>query len=73
MTDENIRQIARNLKELHRSKLNFPASNHAARVKKYRQIINEKRNTKQVLNDFYKQINTTLAKMDKTKPCHNDL
>ncbi|VEU75805.1 PTS lichenan-specific IIA component domain protein [Mycoplasmopsis maculosa] len=73
LSSENLIKIAKLLKILHNSKLKFPASNHASRVKKYLQIIKEKGIKKQVLNDYYKQITTTLAKMDKNIPSHNDL
>ncbi|WP_338822442.1 phosphotransferase family protein [Mycoplasmopsis felifaucium] len=73
MTDENLIQIARYLKELHKSKLPFPPSNHARRVKVYRSILRSKNINIQALNDFYDHVNATLSKMDKTKPLHNDL
>lgn len=71
--DNNIKEVAQNLKILHNSKLNFPASNHAARIKEYRKIIQEKKLKIKVLNDFYKFINMTLSKMRKDTPLHNDL
>ncbi|WP_027120600.1 phosphotransferase [Mycoplasmopsis lipofaciens] len=73
MNDENILKVARHLKVLHNSNLPFPSSNHAARVKKYRSILKEKNINIEVLNEFYRSINLTLSKMDKTTPLHNDL
>ncbi|OAB48823.1 phosphotransferase [Mycoplasmopsis gallinarum] len=73
MTDENLIRIANNLKILHNSKIKFPASNHAARVKKYREILKNKNINLPVLNDYYRQVNMTLAKMEKSTPLHNDL
>ncbi|MGY5139583.1 phosphotransferase [Mycoplasmopsis gallinarum] len=73
ITDENLIRIANNLKILHNSKLKFPASNHAARVKKYREILKNKNINLPVLNDYYRQVNMTLAKMEKSTPLHNDL
>ncbi|CAT05353.1 Uncharacterised protein [Mesomycoplasma conjunctivae] len=72
-TSENLKQIALQLKEIHSSKLPFPASNHAARVKNYIKIINEKKITIDAINKYYKHITKVLKYMDKTTPLHNDL
>ncbi|MBZ4203441.1 phosphotransferase [Mycoplasma tauri] len=73
LNDENICKIAKLIKKTHDSKLHFPASNHAARVKEYRKILSQKNINIPVLNDFYRNVNTTLSKMDKSIPLHNDL
>ncbi|WP_406615557.1 phosphotransferase family protein [Mycoplasmopsis hyopharyngis] len=73
LSEENLIQIAKNIKQIHNSNIKFPASNHAARVKKYRQILKEKNIEIKALNDFYRIINKVLANMDKTTPLHNDL
>lgn len=70
---ENLIQIVKDLKILHNSKLPFPPSNHAARVKGYRAILKERNINIPALNDFYRSVNQTLSKMDKTKPLHNDM
>ncbi|EFF41608.1 phosphotransferase [Mycoplasmopsis alligatoris] len=72
-SEENLKIIANQLYELHNSKTKFPSSNHAARVKKYRQIINEKKLNIPVLNDYFKRVNNILAKSKKDVPLHNDL
>ncbi|WP_029513573.1 phosphotransferase [Mycoplasmopsis primatum] len=72
-SDENLIKLAKCLKVLHNSKAKFPPSNHAARVKEYRKILKEKNININVLNDFYKNVNLTLSKMQKDTPCHNDL
>ncbi|UUD35674.1 phosphotransferase [Mycoplasmopsis caviae] len=71
--ENNIIQVANNLKILHSSKLKFPASNHAARIKEYRKILQEKKIKLKVLDDFYRPINMTLSRMRKDTPLHNDL
>ncbi len=73
INDQNLITIANHLKELHNSKLKFPASNHGARVKKYRQVLKEKNVTVPVLEEFYRQVNMTIGKMKKDTPLHNDL
>lgn len=73
LSKENLIQIAKNIKQIHNSNVKFPPSNHAARVKKYRQILKEKNIEIKALNDFYRTINKVLANMDKTTPLHNDL
>ncbi|MBU4690202.1 phosphotransferase [Mycoplasma sp. ES3157-GEN-MYC] len=69
----NIELIARQVKQIHDSKLKFPKSNHAARVKEYRKILKEKNRSVPVLEEYYRCVNLTLSKMDKTTPLHNDL
>lgn len=73
LNDSNIRKIARRIKKIHNSNLNFPPFNHASRVKNYRKIIHDKGLKIPVLEDFYKKINNILSNMDKNTPCHNDL
>ncbi|CAL59178.1 phosphotransferase family protein [Mycoplasmopsis agalactiae] len=73
LTNENIVKIAKLLYIVHNSKLNFPPSNHAARVKHYRKVLKEKNVNIKALNDFYRNINKTLSNMNKNVPCHNDL
>lgn len=70
---DNIELIAKQIKIIHNSKLKFPKNNIAARIKSYRKIFNELKQNVPVLNDFYRSINQTLAKMDHSSPLHNDL
>ncbi|UOE63356.1 phosphotransferase [Mycoplasmopsis bovis] len=73
LSDENLIKIAKYLYTIHHSKLKFPPSNHAARVKKYRKILSEKNVNIKALNDFYRNVNKTLSNMRTDIPCHNDL
>ncbi|BAW18156.1 phosphotransferase system PTS lichenan IIa component [Mycoplasmopsis bovigenitalium] len=70
---DNIELIAKQIKIIHNSKLKFPKNNIAARIKSYRKTFNELKQNVPVLNDFYRSINQTLAKMDRSTPLHNDL
>ncbi|WP_033160954.1 phosphotransferase family protein [[Mycoplasma] collis] len=70
---ENVKKIARIMKKIHKSKLNFPSSNHAARVKEYQKIIRNKNLNIPVINEYYRKINLILKNMDKNTPLHNDL
>ncbi|MGY6172232.1 phosphotransferase [Candidatus Mycoplasma pogonae] len=72
-SEENLKKIAAIMKTIHTSKLQLPASNHAARVKEYRKILQEKNINIPVLNKYYKKINLILKNMKKDIPCHNDL
>ncbi|QKT05721.1 phosphotransferase [Mycoplasma sp. OR1901] len=72
-TKEDLEVIADNLKTLHDSELKFPKSNHSARVKKYRQILKEKKIKIDVLDKYYKRINLILSKSQHNRPLHNDL
>ncbi|MCS4537030.1 MULTISPECIES: phosphotransferase [unclassified Mycoplasma] len=73
ITLENAELIAKQVRQIHESKLPFPPSNHAARVKFYRRQLKECQRSVQVLEDFYRPINKTLANMRKDTPLHNDL
>ncbi|UVD81707.1 phosphotransferase [Mycoplasma iguanae] len=73
ITNDTIVKMAHLMKTIHNSKLDFPASNHAARVKAYRKILNEKNINLEILNKYYKKINLILKNMDKNTPLHNDL
>ncbi|ADE19492.1 phosphotransferase [Mycoplasma crocodyli] len=73
LTIDELKIIADQLYELHNSKVKFPPSNHAARVKKYRKILNERGINLPVINDYFKRINNILAKSKKDVPLHNDL
>ncbi|WP_029906524.1 phosphotransferase family protein [Mycoplasmopsis opalescens] len=73
LTNENLVKIAVNMAILHNSNLKFPATNHASRIKKYRQILQEKNIKINVLNDYFRHVNLTLRKMEKSTPLHNDL
>ncbi|SYV91304.1 Uncharacterised protein, partial [Mesomycoplasma hyorhinis] len=61
------------MKQLHTSKLDFPASNHAARVKNYIKEINNKKMCLPIVNKYFRHIMKILAQMDKLTPLHNDL
>ncbi|WP_029608894.1 phosphotransferase [Mycoplasma simbae] len=69
----NASIIAQQVRQIHQSNLKFPPSNHAARVKQYRRQMKELSRTVPVLEKFFRPINQTLAKMDKSTPLHNDL
>ncbi|UWD34414.1 phosphotransferase [Mesomycoplasma molare] len=73
INDENLIKIADIMKKIHKSKLNFPNSNHAARIKKYREVLKEKSIKIPVLEEYYKKINLILRNMKKDTPLHNDL
>ncbi|WAM03652.1 phosphotransferase [Mycoplasmopsis cynos] len=72
-TPEQLKEIAHNFLTLHNSGLNFPKSNHAARVKEYRKILKNKNVNIDVLNKYYRRINTILANSENNRPLHNDL
>ncbi|UUD36201.1 phosphotransferase [Mycoplasmopsis citelli] len=72
-TDEALIQVADYLKALHESDLKFPKTNHAARVKEYRKIIKQKNIKIDILDKYYKRINTILAQIKNNRPLHNDL
>ncbi|TDV23034.1 thiamine kinase-like enzyme [Mycoplasmopsis mustelae] len=72
-SDADLKQIAENFKTLHNSNLKFPKTNHAARVKEYRRKIREKGLKIDVLDQYYKRINTILAKSLNNCPLHNDI
>ncbi|WP_426461359.1 phosphotransferase [Mycoplasma hafezii] len=72
-TPDVLKQIARNFKTLHDSNLKFPKTNHAARVKEYRKILQEKGVKIDVLNEYYKRINLILKHSENNRPLHNDL
>ncbi|WP_029512525.1 phosphotransferase family protein [Mycoplasmopsis iners] len=70
---QNLKQIALNLKELHNSKLNFPKSNHQARVEKYLEILKQK-NINLAIVENLKPFVFELLKNNQNKwPLHNDL
>lgn len=73
VTNDNLTKIAYLMKQIHTSKLSFPPSNHAARVKKYRKILRDKNINIPVLNKYFKKINLILKNMKKDTPLHNDL
>ncbi|MEA4333629.1 phosphotransferase [Mycoplasma sp. 1232] len=72
-TEDVLTQIANNFKTLHDSKLQFPKTNVASRVKEYRRILNERGIKIDVLNDYYKRINLILKNSESNRPLHNDL
>lgn len=71
--EETLKEVARNLKTLHDSKLKFPKTNHAARIKEYRKVLKDKNIHIEVLNKYYKRINNILAHAQNNRPLHNDL
>ncbi|WP_025755233.1 phosphotransferase family protein [Mycoplasmopsis cricetuli] len=71
--DSLLKKMADNLRELHDSKLDFPKTNHAARVKEYRKILKNKNINIEVLNKYYKRINLILSHSQNNRPLHNDL
>ncbi|QBF34958.1 hypothetical protein EG856_03525 [Mycoplasmopsis phocirhinis] len=73
ITLNNVELIAKQVKSIHESKLSFPPSNHAARVKFYRNELKRSQRKLKVLDEFYRPINKTLANMHKDTPLHNDL
>ncbi|QJB71391.1 phosphotransferase family protein [Mycoplasma sp. 1654_15] len=73
LTKDNVIKIASNLKQLHTSKVNFPNSNHAARIKSLIKEINQKKMCLPVVNQYFRHIMKILAQMKKTTPLHNDL
>ncbi|UUM19803.1 MULTISPECIES: phosphotransferase [unclassified Mycoplasma] len=73
LTDQVLIQIADYLKTIHNSKLPFPKTNHAARVKQYRKVLKDKNIQIEILNKYYKRINLILSKMENNRPLHNDL
>ncbi|VEU59441.1 phosphotransferase [Mesomycoplasma neurolyticum] len=73
VNDSNIRNIAQIMKKIHNSKLPFPQSNHAARVKHYQNILRERNINIPVINEYYRKINLILKNMKKDTPLHNDL
>ncbi|AIA29687.1 choline/ethanolamine kinase family protein LicA [Mycoplasmopsis californica] len=70
---DNVELLAKQILEIHKSNIKFPPSNHAARIKKYRQDLKKFGRRVKVLDDFYRPVNQTLAKMSKNTPLHNDL
>lgn len=73
LDDKLLIQVAKNLKTLHDSKLEFPKNNLAARVKNYQKIIREKGLKIPVIDKYFRRINNILAKSLKNRPLHNDL
>lgn len=73
INNENLTKLAHLFKQLHTSKLELPNSNHAARVKEYRNILKNKGYSFPVLEKYYRKINLILKNMDKSVPLHNDL
>ncbi|MGZ9428390.1 phosphotransferase [Mycoplasma sp. 480] len=73
ITNENLINIANLMKKIHTSKVEMPNSNHAARIKKYREILKNKNINIPIINEYYKKINLILRNMKKDTPLHNDL
>ncbi|WGI36701.1 phosphotransferase [Mesomycoplasma lagogenitalium] len=73
VNDINLAKVAHLMKTLHNSKLDFPPSNHASRIKEYRKILVEKNIKIPVIDKYFKKINLILRNMKKDIPLHNDL
>ncbi|MBN3534626.1 phosphotransferase family protein [Mycoplasma procyoni] len=73
VSDQSLKEIAQLMKKLHKTKIKFPGSNHAERIKKYIKILNDKNIKIDIINEYYKKIHLILRNMKKDTPLHNDL
>ncbi|WP_406614190.1 phosphotransferase [Mycoplasma corogypsi] len=73
LDEQTLKTIADNFKKLHDSKLEFPKTNIAARVKEYRRILAERNIKIPVVDKYFKRINSILKNSENNRPCHNDL
>ncbi|QNM93334.1 phosphotransferase [Mycoplasma sp. Pen4] len=72
-SEDVLIQIADNFKTLHDSKLKFPPTNVAARVREYRKVLQDKGIKIDAINDNFKRINSILKNSENNRPLHNDL
>lgn len=70
---ELLEQMAEKIKILHDSKLPFPKTNIASRIKEYRKLVKQKGLKIEVLNKYFKRINNILSYSENNRPLHNDL
>lgn len=73
LSDKDLKLIAKQLFWLHQQEIKFPPSNHAARIKKYRQDLKDRNRNIPIVNEYYRRINNILSKSNKDIPLHNDL
>ena len=71
--DDDLKQIAKNLKILHNSNVVFAKFNLRKRVEEYRKIMQQKQIKIEIVEKLYRKINLILKNMDHSTPVHGDL
>lgn len=72
-TDDDLIQIAKNMRKIHVSELKFPKNNLRARVRAYLNIVHDKHSHIPEIEDNWKKMNSLITKMNNINPCHNDI
>lgn len=71
--NEDLKKLAINIRKLHKSKVKFPKNNLRGRVNRYLKIIHDKNLKIFEVDNYWKEMNRLITRMNRINPCHNDI
>lgn len=72
-SDEDLKEVARIMRIIHKSEISLPRNNLRRRVHAYLKIYNEKKIKVPEIDENYREMIKLLSRMGKINPCHNDI
>ena len=72
-TNNDLKQLAKILRTLHKSDLVFPKNNMRKRLKQYLRKLHSKKQFDPIIENNYREMINLLSKMSRLNPLHNDL
>ena len=72
-SDEDLKEVARIMRIIHKSEISLPRNNLRRRVHAYLKIYNEKKIKVPEIDNNYREMIKLLSRMGKINPCHNDI
>ena len=72
-TNDDLKKLAISIRKLHKSEAKFPKNNLRNRVNNYLRIIHDKYLKIPEVDNYWKEMNRLITRMNKINPCHNDI